>query len=182
MSSECRIFSNTIIGKPLKSNVSTDPIITLDQAKMWLKMDGITADDDVIQEIIDGAIDWAERYTATSLRACTITAILEIHNRIELPYGPVTSITSVDGVLFADVPACRFTGPSIGFPLLNGYGVYTVIYEAGYTTIPPAFILGIKQFISFAYEHRGDSYESNQAVFAQIARAQLRQFKRNIGV
>lgn len=176
-----KIQNNRVLAFP-KSDVSEDPIITLEQAKQWLKMDGITEDDDTIQFLIDSSIDWAERVTGTSIRTCTITAVVEIHNRIELPGGPVQQIVSINDVPYADVPVNSIIGAPVGWPRLAGYGVYTVVYRAGYSPVPPNLLLSLRSYIAWCYEHRGDSYQESDADFAPAARSQIAQFRRNIGV
>lgn len=175
-------ITNNRVLYPMKELIPGDPIITLDQAKSWLKMDGITADNENIQSIIDAGIEWIERICAISIQAYTVTATVEIHNRIELPYGPVTEIISINDVPFADVKGCRIIGPSIGFPRLAGYGLFIVVYKTGYNPIPPGIFLALKEYISWCYEHRGDNYDENDSDFCLVAKRQLSTFRRNIGV
>lgn len=177
----CKIISNRVLSVE-KSEISADPIVTLDQAKSWLKMDGITEDDLVIQGIIDAAIDWAERSAGISIRMCTVIAVVEIHNRIELPYGPVNLIQSVNDKSMSDLPVNQFIGPAYPWPRLQGNGVYVAVYNAGYVSIPPNLFLALKSYIAFCYEHRGDNYDEKDTDFAPVARQQLSKFRRNLGV
>lgn len=171
--------------------VVADPIIpvaeaiTLAQAKHYLKMEGINDDDDIITELITEARIWAEKFCAISILSKTVTAILQVKNRIELPYGPVIDISAVvikDRLGNIVVPGCTtIVGLDGGFPHIAGYGQFQVEYDAGYPIVPADLIGAMLAYIAFAYEHRGDDLEETEANFAPIARKKAFRYKRQMG-
>lgn len=164
-----------------RTRISADVVdlpITLDQAKAWLKMDGITDDDEIIQTIISEAFDWIEEYCGVSIVPSNVVAVIEVKNRAELPYGPVTDVTSVNED--ADISGlCLY--PATGFVNVATPGRFTVGYTAGYTVIPAALLGAVYGYISYAYEHRGDDFDENSNEFATVACKKAFPFSRNIG-
>jgi hypothetical protein len=151
--------------------------VTLEQVKAYLKMDGISDDDDIISQMIEGGIDWIEEYCSVSMVAQSVTAYLEVKNRIELPFGPVTSIQSINDVTDFNAD-CLF--PATGFVNLSGHGRYKVEYTTGYAPIPALLIEALYAYVAYAYEHRGDNYEENNADFASEAAHKAFPFIRDI--
>lgn len=151
--------------------------VTLEQVKLYLKMDGITDDDMVIEQMVDEGIDWIENFCSISILPQTVTAYLEIKNRIELPFGPVVSVDSINDSATIDL-SCLF--PSTGFVNLSGYGRYTVVYTAGYDVMPPALIGALLGYVSYAYEHRGDAFDETTTEFAAICTHKAFPFIRDI--
>ncbi len=151
--------------------------VTLEQVKSYLKMDGIEDDNAVISQMIDEGIDWIERYCSISILPQTIVAYLEIKNRIELPFGPVASIESINGVTAFNTN-CLF--PQTGFVNLSGYGRYTVEYTAGYEVVPAALIGGLLGYVAYAYENRGDAFDENSEAFASVCAHKIFPFTRDI--
>lgn len=182
--SHCRKISSNKLIDAMKTPALVQPeFITLAQAKAWLKMENINDDDDIIEDLLNGVIDFAEQTCGISIRSYSISAIYEIHNGIELSYGPVTAVTSIVNASGTTLDASRYLlGAPVGFPRLRGYGVFTVEYTTGYTTLPPGLQLALKSFLAFSYEHRGDNMDRNDAEFAPVAKKMLFPFKRNVGV
>jgi hypothetical protein len=163
------------------SNLPEDLPVSLQTAKEWLKMAGIDDDDALIQELISEAVDWLEEYCGLSIVPQTITAYLIVKNRIELPYGPVNTITSVNDAAYDPLTStCNLFNPSTGFVNISGYGTYTVEYEAGYTVVPPALIGAIKAYVAYAYEHRGDDFDETSTEFVSTAAHKAFPFTRNM--
>ena len=138
--------------------------VTLSDVKNWIKVaDSYTDDDALITALITTARQMLEEYLSISIASKTYTVVLKNElGDMELPYGPVTSITS----------AADFDGDS----LTNGtdYIVYgedfkrlqtvtdyiKLVYVAGYTTVPQALKDAIKMQVGYMYEHRGDELDS----------------------
>jgi|SRR5690606_12880526 len=76
-----------------------DPLtlVSLDEAKAWLKVD-YTEDDAIITMLIKSAYNWAEKFTNSSILERTLKVTLETtcanKNPYRLPYGPVQSVVS----------------------------------------------------------------------------------------
>lgn len=151
--------------------------VTLDQVKLYLKMDGIVDDDTVISQMIDEGIDWIENFCSISMVPQIVTASLEIKNRIELPFGPIVSVDSINEDVVIDA---THLFPTTGFVNLSGYGRYTVVYTAGYTIVPPALIGALYGYVSYAYEHRGDAFDESSSEFAAICTHKAFPFIRDI--
>ena len=173
---------------PIRTNVILDVIertrdsdalpITLAQAKAYLKMEDIDDDDALIESLIKEAVNWLETYCDISAVPQEVTAYLQVKNRIDLPCGPVTEIVSVVPDNGSDN---RDIKPVPGFARINGYGLYTITYKAGYTTLPDALTGAILSYIAYCYEHRGDdAIDENAPEFALQARHKAFPFIRSI--
>ena len=71
--------------------------LTLEVAKLWMKVDG-DAEDVLITSLIDEAKDIMESYINYTITPSTITVTASPRVELCLPYGPVQSITSVKDV------------------------------------------------------------------------------------
>lgn len=70
--------------------------VDLAEMKSYLKI-ATTADDTLIQTMIDAAAEWGEKYTGRDFRAITWDLLLDCFtDRIPLRRDPVASITSVE--------------------------------------------------------------------------------------
>jgi len=91
-------------------SVAASPVSLADM-KSYLKIT-TTADDALIQAMIDAATEWGEKYTGRDFRAITWDLLLDCFtDRIELRRDPVASVTTVkhlvDAVLVT-VPAATY--------------------------------------------------------------------------
>jgi len=97
------------------------------------------------------------------VRAVTLRlqAMPDVDEPIELPGGPVVSITSVtvDGnavtgcVAFGDAPAVMF--PASSWPVATGIGYpVTITYQAGHATVPQTLSHAVKMTVAHWYENR----------------------------
>lgn len=175
------ILSNTVVDVTI-ANVGILPEpIDITTAKKWLKMESISDDDDLITDLIVQARSWLEQYTGMLLIQRQVVAQLEIKNRLEFPWGPV----ELSGLIITQngqtVAAPKLTGLDGGFMGLIGYGIYDVEYMGGYTIVPSSLILALKQYISYAYEHRGDGLEESTKEYAYEAKRTAFPYRRNIG-
>jgi hypothetical protein len=132
------------------SDESTTEPVTLQEAKNWCRVD-INDDDAIITALITAARIVCENYANLSFIERTVTA--KIHNglgNITLPFGPVVGdITSITDIY--DTPLTDYT-------LQTPYGTdLTVVYDAGYATLPENFKTAILCQIAWMYENRGDA-------------------------
>lgn len=154
-------------------------IPTRTEAKLWCKIDSdITADDDLIDDLILAAVDYFEQTSGRILSSSTKTLYLQqwpADRVITLPRGPVSSITSV---------TCRTTsgtstvsssdyvtsvGQEITMPLIqfkdtailpepDGYvGAITVTYVCATTTIPASVKTAILTLVNHWYDNRASN-------------------------
>lgn len=128
----------------------TEPV-TLQEAKDWCRID-VTDDDTLITALITAARIVCENFANLSFIERTVTA--RINNGLGnfyLPYGPVTTIS---GATLDDATSILDADYSIN----NAYGqIYTVVYSAGYATLPKNFKTAILNQIAWMYENRGDA-------------------------
>jgi len=124
--------------------------------------ESITDHDEYLKSILIPACRGAvETYTGLSIVPQTITAILrnELGN-IELPYGPVLEITSVQNRNDEEVTDYKVNGGQ--FKRIETSGDwFQVIYEAGYETIPSELQMAILQEVAYRFENRGDQGKSD---------------------
>lgn len=129
----------------------TEPIL-LPEAKNWCKLDDDTTDDALVTRLITAARIVCEKHANLSFIERTVTA--KINNGLGgffLPYGPVTSITSVTLADATDIYDANFS-------IDDAYGsIYTVVYDAGYATLPENLRTAILCQIAWMYQNRGDA-------------------------
>lgn len=91
-------------------SVTASPV-SLAVMKSYLKIT-VTADDVLIQSMIDAATEWGEKYTGRDFRAITWDLLLDrFTDRIELRRDPVATITTVKHLVsgsFVTVPAATY--------------------------------------------------------------------------
>lgn len=149
--------------------------------KAYLKV-STTEDDTLIQEMLLEARFWVEKRCGISLFEKQITAIVEVMNEQELPYGPIQKDTIV--VLNADgdtVAEPVLIGLDNGYISLRGYGRFEVTYTAGMASVPEDLRGAIKAYVAFSYENRGDELDKSNQPFAVLARKKSNMYKRTIG-
>ena len=145
-----------------KSVTGTEPI-SLDQAKAWLKVDS-TADDPLITALIIQARELIEGYLNLTIIETTIVCTATARAELKLPFGPVTSITSVKNDNGDDLEYV-WNGFYITFgtgtiSVTGGSNIYedsVTTYDAGNSTIADGLQLGLLETIAFLYEMRGDT-------------------------
>lgn len=147
----------------------TEPV-TLDEVKAHL---AITFDDDdnLLTGMIKSSRQAMERFTAVSLVARTVQAILHVSGRMELPYGPVVAITASLDSNGETLDIADTTTYGLGFKSV-GYGYHDLTYTAGYEVIPADLKRAILEDVAWHYEHRGDSdYEGGAMSLQAMATA-----------
>lgn len=136
--------------------------VSLEEVKEYLVIDG-NDHDTLLARLIEAATVAVEKYCGISLRETAITCRYEAAGRVEIPYGPVQSITSVED---ADGSAVEYTqeglaGSFIALDLQRT--VPTVItYVAGYTEVDEALKLAITKKVVDDFEMRSGVNLSDQ--------------------
>jgi len=172
-----KIYCNAVIDTDIQPVSTPVEPVSLDDMKEYMKVD-YDDEDSFIQSLITEAREWVERRCGISVIPKNITAILQVLNSQELPYGPIN--TDIDITVSGNK---NYTLTGIKFISLNGYGIYEVNYNAGYTSVPEGIIGAIKSYVAYCFENRGDNLniESSDNLFAKEARYKSSFFKRNIG-
>jgi uncharacterized phiE125 gp8 family phage protein len=155
--------------------------VTLFEAKTHLRLEAtgslpVGYDDEYITGLITAGREWCENYLGRSLIPKTLDLLLDDfpHCDIPLPYGPVTSITSIKYIdyngteqtlasnqyvlYFVNEKALIRPAYSITYPSVRAErNAVRIKYLTGYATpalIPEAIKQAIKLYIGDLYENR----------------------------
>jgi len=172
---------------------STEEPISIEEAKLWLKVDEDQVDDDpVIQSLIATARERWEKRTRRSTIIQTFDQYLDAFPDdcpIRLGRAPLVAVSSVRYFAFSDlgdssgtsmsssgwyVDTAREPGrivPIFSWPVptrdYNGGIVrFTAGYSSGTSGIPEAAKTEIKTLLATLYEHRGDEAEQQATLRA----------------
>jgi uncharacterized phiE125 gp8 family phage protein len=140
--------------------------LTLTQLKAHLNIT-YTDDDTYLTDLIAATRAALEQFCNISLVEKTITLLADLYCERELPYGPITTLTSASlktdtGTYTAQVANTDYEldGITGGFqvfrPLVSGR--WKLEYTAGYDSakVPKDLILDHKRIAGYCYEHKGD--------------------------
>lgn len=179
--------------------LTTPPVeypVTLSEVKTWIKENyGTDAlEDGLISSLIASATEMLERYSGLSFITRTVTAHFEtFEHKLELPYGPVSSLTSItrtyngedtvlassdyseEGGNFKKITFNNYFSTSGQFD----YGL-KIVYDCGYgeaADVPEAIKTAIKSQVTDMYFHRGDDMLSAVGVQAKMI---IRPLSRNL--
>jgi hypothetical protein len=141
-------------------------VITLTELKEHLQIT-YTDDDPYLTALITSCRQATEKYCNISLVEKTVTLLGDLHCELELPYGPVSSLTSADlksgtGGYATQTANTDYEldGLTDGFQRFNPFtsGRWKLVYEAGYTSTDTLqdLILDIKRICGYCYENKGD--------------------------
>jgi uncharacterized phiE125 gp8 family phage protein len=140
--------------------------LTLAQLKAHLQIT-YTDDDTYLTALISACRAAIEQYCCISLVAKTITLFADLYCERELPYGPITSLTSASlktgtGAYTAQTvnDDYELDGITGGFQTFRPFspGRWKLVYVAGYDSakVPKDLILDLKRICGYCYEHKGD--------------------------
>lgn len=138
------------------SSISTQPI-TYRDIKSHLRLD---SDDekDYIELLISAAVAAAEKHTESLMTSRTITLTsYSTQSRIYLPFGPVTSITSI-----SDYSSNTITNYELEYDGTEAYveinesfeSPVTITYIAGYATLPADLKVAIMAHVGHLFNNR----------------------------
>lgn len=137
--------------------------VTLAEVKDWLTIDqDYTGDDELLNELITSNRERMEKYLNISLvdrNGLIYSKDFDVcKSRLELPYGPVDSVTSVNGLALAN------TNYVYGGGILSGWlsGQITVVYNTRKVTAS-ALKTCLKKLIATDYKYREDL--SSEAIY-----------------
>jgi uncharacterized phiE125 gp8 family phage protein len=141
-------------------------ILTNTQLKAHLQIT-YTDDDTYLTDLIKACRAALEQFCCISMVSKTITVLADLYCERELPYGPVTSLTSASlktntGIYTAQTVNADYEldGITNGFQVFKPFisGRWKLIYTAGYAAdkVPKDLILDLKRICGYCYEHKGD--------------------------
>ena len=150
-------------------------LTTLQDVKDWLGLSS-TADDALLARLIASASRFIESWVGRTITSVTYTETFngDGHARLVLPNYPVTAVSSVtiDG---SPIPAAAPAAPN-GYLFdalvlyLNGYafarGVQnvTVVYTAGYASVPPDLAQACIELVALRYKERDRVGQGSKSV------------------
>lgn len=156
------------------ATLPTTPVVSLEEVKVWLKIDG-DDEDDLLTALTASATAECEAYAGLSFITRTRTVRLSsLRGDVVLPYGPVTALTSIvykdDEDQDQTIDASDYTVDTASglsrvritesWPQTNGVlNNVLVTYVAGFadaSSVPEVIKLAVKKRIAFHYEKRGD--------------------------
>lgn len=153
-----------------RANPSVEPL-SLTEAKTWLRVSG-SAEDSLIEALIQTARDQVEEYTCRTLVNRTCTLKLEDEEVQEadiwLPYGPVSAITSVTSYTTDDVGTAEsaddyyLAGDRLvqegSWTSERDFASVVVIYTAGYGSgrddLPAGLVHAVRVCLTDLFEMR----------------------------
>lgn len=165
MSYLTRYRNNSIFDVQFDELGDAEPI-TLIQLKAHLQI--TYSDDDVyLTDLIAACRAGIEQYCNISLVEKAVTILADLYCEIELPYGPVDTISSAGFKIAANeyIDQVFGTGYEIdgitnGFQLFKPLitGRWKIEYSAGYPEdkLPKDLLLDLKRLCGYCYEHKGD--------------------------
>jgi uncharacterized phiE125 gp8 family phage protein len=154
---------NNILDVQVTVDVVTEPILVT-EVKNYLHID-FDNDDIFLSSLITSARLRLERFTGCSFAPKTIKVYAELFNDFELPYGPITSITTVrkwaGDADFDTLTDYVTKGSQFKIFVPESCGEYELTYVAGYTSLPEDLKLAMLLEIAHRYENRGDEIKLN---------------------
>jgi len=160
-------------------------IVPLTQMKDYLRLQGFVDsdsspstdladfdfDDNLIAEMILGAAELIEEAAGISLTVRTMEAVItNMCGMIEIPYGPVISVTSLKDSNDAAITTYSVVGNLWKFLRSPCQKNMTIVYEAGYTDLPKGIKLDIMRLVAYMYENRGDDPAINKFCFQLVSK------------
>lgn len=178
----------TVSSTATGTNTATD-VISLDDAKDWMKVDG-TTDNSLITSLIGEIIDVVETEYSFQLIEKNVTAEWEMYaQRVDLPLFPVQSVSSVKTInnqgnetTLAVGDDYYLAGNTLVFNTINSYSSpferlrLKVEYVAGFTSIPNGIIIGLKKAILSSYEDRQDLVEGNVSMLPNGSKSYFKKY------
>jgi uncharacterized phiE125 gp8 family phage protein len=170
--------------------------VTVDEVRSWLR-DPPTADNTLLQLLINVATDWAEKYTARELRANTWDLLLdEFSTRICLQRDPVASITSITYLQDENPTPVPVASSVYYLKTLTQFAEVLLLEDQDWPTdvedqeqaITVRFVtqahpcldqakLAILRLVAWLYENRGDCEDATTAAKKSGAAFLLDQFR-----
>jgi uncharacterized phiE125 gp8 family phage protein len=141
--------------------------VTLTEAKLWMKI-GFSDDDSVISGLITTARTLLEKHTGLSLGSKTIRTMIDVcDDWVDLPYGPVATITSVSEILVDGTTEALTVDDD--YVLVNrrlrmfNPGLYSIVYTTE-QTVPEGLKSDIYRLVAYMYQNRGIQFESEDSI------------------
>lgn len=155
----------------IKTDLTTEPV-SVGEMRDYLNID-FGAWDTLLATLITGARSKMERYTGCTFGTKTLVATFQkVADNIDIPYGPIQSITSVKSIDEAGVKTTLTAGTDYlvtgnSFKNIRFHGIDTPIeieYVAGYDPLPGDLKVAIMKQVGMDFEFRENVMDSSQVV------------------
>lgn len=147
-----------------ESSGADSTIIPIAEVKNFCKID-IDEDDALLDELQLAAINICEGATNIGFRFRTIEAVINNgYGGAYLPYGPVDTVTTIDTKTPETNQVLGVKWKQIDWPRTNRV---TVIYTAGYRTLPFDLKTGLLQCIFYLYDERKRSENAYPPIYKE---------------
>ena len=187
--------AQTIVKTPF-----TDPAASTDELQSMLRLEGEYSDEDVLNDLLMSATDYANKYLGRSLTEQVLvrqfdppkmsgglSAVALKQRPILLPYPPVQTVDRVylvdnygdetnidtDDYWLDDIK----TPPELVITLSNWSNTLRVEYTAGYETVPESIKRGVLLHAAHMWMYRGDSCSTEESAKQSGAIAAYRTYK-----
>jgi uncharacterized phiE125 gp8 family phage protein len=165
---------NDVIEVQVVTDITVEPV-TLAEVKQHLNLQFDTSgsyefddDDTKLTALITQCREELEQYTGLSFAGKTLKAILRNDcGNIEIPFGPVTAVTSikdVDGTTLTAVTEYTVRGNQFKWIEYPCSCYLEVNYTAGYATLPAGLKRALLEEIAFRYINGGDQDQSKNTL------------------
>ena len=155
----------------IKTDLVEEPV-TLYSMKEYLNVD-YQSWDSLISVLISGARTKLERYTGCSFGTKTLVATFQqVADNIDIPYGPIQSITHVKSIDETGVKTTLVAGTDYlvtgnNFKNIRFYNVVEgpieIEYVAGYVSLPADLKVAIMKQVGIDFEYRENVLDSSAA-------------------
>lgn len=159
----------------IKTTVTTRPapVVSLAQAKSWLRIDH-TTDDDLLEDIvIPAAQSMIEMATGRALSADTAIEVVVTADSndgwLVLPFAPAQSV---------ELPTTGVTLAADTVTITADVDV-TIEYTAGYDVCPPDLVIAVLMQVAWMYNKRGE--DETQSMNPAISKI-LKLYTRNLPI
>lgn len=157
--------------------------VTLEEAKAWLKIEDFTTDDTLVETLIKSSRILLEGYTGTSFGTKELEVIIDITQKIDVPYAPLQTMTKVERrenegwVDCVENTDFWIIGDTIK---VNLPAMYRLTYVAGFEELPENLKTDIKVMVAWQFENRGikftDTIDATNYPFMHLLNS--RQYRR----
>jgi uncharacterized phiE125 gp8 family phage protein len=190
----------TLVNAGTGTDAANEPV-SLEEAKLWLRIDSGTADDALLNALISSARKQAELYTGRAFLLRNFTLNMDAEDvwpgcPIKLTRQPLVAVSSFQyrdadgsyaewgtGSYVVDTPGARLSEGTLGsFPVAYApdAGAYKIPFQAGYGTlgthVPEPIRTAIKTQVLIDYENRG-GHEDSDGNLHPAVRTQLNPFR-----
>jgi uncharacterized phiE125 gp8 family phage protein len=169
----------------IKTDISSEPV-SVATMKEYLNID-YGSWDSLIATLISSARTNLERYTGSTFGTKTLVSTFQqVASNIDIPYGPVQSITHVKSIDEGGVKTTLTAGTDYlitgnNFKNIRFFGIDTPIeieYIAGYTSLPSDLKIAIMKQVAIDFQYRESTIEGSVTELSNSAKRSIAGYRR----